>query len=377
MNAAPLIPRRAVLQGAAVLGGAALLAACGSNTTAATTTKPRGITITDQRGKTLVFDGPVTRIVTLPMPAASLVVAVDKSAQHLVGMHNASWTAMRDGVMGQMFPAALSVPHDIASPAFVPNVESVLALRPDVVVQWADEGTGIIAPLESAGLTVAGVTYGTQEDVNTWLTMFATMLGKPERATEMIAQSDTALQQAKAAAPHGSAAPKVLYFNRFAGGLKVAGPNTYNDSYITLVGATNPAAGPAGAHGTGMVGVDVEQVLAWNPDIILLGNFDKAMPDDVYNDKVWQGMSAVRSRRVYKVPLGGYRWDPPAQEAPLMWKWLSCIAFPAANGTALRSQIVTDYQFLYGYPPSNTQLDTILWMNANRSSANYQQFDAA
>lgn len=25
---------------------------------------------------------------------------------------------------------------------------------------------------------------------------------------------------------------------------------------------------------------------------------------------------AVKSKRVYKVPLGGYRWDPPSQESP-------------------------------------------------------------
>lgn len=375
MNA-PLVPRRTVLKGVAALGGAAVLAACGT-TAASTTTRPRGITVTDQRGKTLVFDAPVARIVTLPMPAASLVVAVDQSAQHLVGMHNASWTAMHDGIMGQMFPAALAVPHDVASPDFVPNVESILALRPDVVVQWADQGTGIIAPMENAGLTVAGVTYGTQRDVSTWMTMFATMLGKPERAAEMIARSDTQRQEVQSTAPHLSGAPPtVLYFNRFAGGLKVAGPNTYNDDYITLVGATNPASGPGGAHGTGMVGVDVEQVLAWNPDVILLGNFDTAMPADIYNNKVWQGMFAVQSRRVYKVPLGGYRWDPPGQEAPLMWNWLSRIVFPTGDGKAMRGQIVSDYQFLYGYQPSNAQLDTILWMGANRSSANYQQFDA-
>lgn len=371
------LPRRTLLKGAAALGGAALLSACGNDSSPATT-KPRGITVKDQRGKTLTFDRPVTRIVTLPMPAASILVAVDKTSDHLVGMHNASWTAMRDGIMGTMFPGALKIPHEVANQEFAPNVESILSLNPDVVVQWADEGPGIVAPMENAGLKVLGVTYGTQQDVNTWLTMFATMLGKPGRADKMISRTDADLSEVESLTSGRSGpAPKILYFNRFLGGFKVAGRDTYNDYYIKLVGATNPAAGDGGAKGAGMVGVDVEQALAWDPDIVILGNFDEAMPDDVYDNRVWQSVSAVRSRRVYKAPLGGYRWDPPGQESPLMWRWLSQIAFPSGQSSALRDQIVSSYRFLYGYQPSDAEMDKILWTDANRASANYRQFDAA
>ncbi|MGZ8722907.1 MAG: ABC transporter substrate-binding protein [Aeromicrobium sp.] len=370
------IPRRTVLKGAAILGGGALLAACGNGRSPATT-KPRGITVKDQRGKTLVFDGPVKRVVTVPMPAASILVAVDRTADHLVGIQTASWTSMRDGIMGKMFPAVLKIPHEVASQEFAPNVEGILALKPDVVVQWADQGSGIIAPMENAGLTVLGVQYGTQEAVNTWLTMFAAMLGKPAHAKEMISRIDNERARIDSAAAGRSGKPKVLYFNRFAEGLKVAGNKTYNDDYIRLVGATNPAAGDGGAPGMGMVGVDVEQVLKWDPDIILLGNFDAAMPDDIYKDKVWDAVSAVKSRRVYKAPLGGYRWDPPSQESPLMWKWLSHIAFPGEQNTGLRDDIVSSYSFLYDYKPSDAEMDDILWNDVNKASANYGQFDAA
>lgn len=372
-----VVPRRSLLKGAAVVGGSALLAACNPRGRSATSTTPRGIRLTDQRGETVVFDRPVTRIVTLPMPAASIVMGVDQTAQHVVGMHDASWVAIRDGIMGEIFPEALDVAHDVAAQDFSPNVESIVALEPDVVVQWADEGAGIITPLENAGLNVVGVTYGTQEDVNTWLTLFATMLGKPERAREMISRVDSQVAEVESLAAGQSAAPpKVLYFNRFADELKVAGRETYNDYYISLVGATNPASGDDGARGAGMVGVDVEQVLTWDPDVILLGNFDAAIPDDVYGDAVWQDVSAVRSRRVYKVPLGGYRWDPPSHESPLMWRWLSEIAFPGRISGDLRRQVRGYYRFLYGHTPTDAQLDTILWTDVNGKSANYQEFHA-
>lgn len=373
--------RRTALHVLVAGGSAAFLAGCGAagsappSSPSGSSAGPQSISITDQRGKTLTFARPVTRVVTIPMPAASLLVAVDRTADHLAAMHNVSWVAMRDGIMGTMFPRALSVPHEIATQDFTANVESVRALNPDVVIQWSDEQ--LIEPLEKAGLQVIGLkNTGRQEDVDAWVTMFAVMLGKPARATEIKARSDSELAAVKAQAAGRSAdGPSILYFNRFTGGLKVAATNSYNDFYIKLIGGTNPATGKDPLPGSGMVGLDVEQVLSWDPEVILLGNFDSAMPQDLYSDPVWQNVSAVRSRRVYKVPLGGYRWDPPGQESPLMWHWLADIAFPQQQ-SPLRGKATEYFRFLYNHELTAVELDKILWTAANGGSAHYQQFNA-
>ncbi|MDE8669342.1 ABC transporter substrate-binding protein [Pseudarthrobacter sp. H3Y2-7] len=377
--------RRTALQLLLAGGSAALLAGCAGTPGAPPPSGPstngtnggsRTISVTDQRGKTLTFARPVTRVVTIPMPAASLLVAVDRTADHLAAMHNASWVAMRDGIMGTIFPKALELPHEIATQDFTANVESVRALDPDVVIQWSD--AQLIDPLEKAGLNVIGLTNtGKQEDVDAWVAMFAAMLGKPERAADIKARSDADLAAVKdLAAGRGSTRPSILYFNRFTGGLKVAAANSYNDFYIKLVGGTNPATGNDPLKGSGMVGLDVEQVLRWDPEIILLGNFDNAVPQDLYSNPVWQPVSAVRNRRVYKVPLGGYRWDPPGQESPLMWHWLSDIAFPRQQ-SLLRNKVVEYFDFLYGHKPTAAELDKILWTTANAGSDHYGQFNAA
>jgi len=374
MEAGPglAIPRRSLLKGAVGLGAAAALAGCGSTTPART--NPRAIVFKDQRGITLTFDGPVRRIVTLPMPAAAILIAVDQSPRHLVGMIDASWTAVRDGTLGAMFPSALKIAHDVAGEDFSPNIESILALKPDVVVQWTNQGDAILAPLKNAGLPVLGVDYGTLADVDTWLRMFATLLGKPERGTAMNSRIDADhAQMTSEAATRTGRRPKVVYFLRFADGLQVAGADTFNNDYIKLVGAENAAEEITGGFGT----VDVEQVLRWDPDIMLLGNFDDALPKDVYENAVWKDVSAVRSRRVYRVPLGGYRWDPPSHETPLMWRWLADLAFPTRSVSSLRSAIDDDYAFLYGTRPTSTDIDKMLWTTANQASANYGQFRAS
>lgn len=100
-----------------------------------------------------------------------------------------------------------------------------------------------------------------------------------------------------------------------------------------------------------MVGVDLGQVLIWNPEVILLSNADGAMPDDIYSNPAWSGVRAVANRRVYTVPVGGCRSDRPGQEAPLAWTWLTSIAFPSLNASPLRAQIMANYPFLYARTP--------------------------
>ena len=374
------VTRRSVLLGAGLVAGAAALGGC-SDRAAPSARSDAPITLTDQRGRQVELPRAAERIVTVPMPAASILIAVDQSAEHVVGMQDASWVAIRDGILGEFFPAALDTSHDVADNTFVPNVESVLALEPDLVIQWGDSGSELTAPLENAGLKVVGLRYGTQDDVDAWITLFAAALGRPDRAQALGGYTSDALARMRSNHPPRSGAPpRILYFNRFADELKVAGAATYNDVYISLVGGENPASGPGGAPGEGMIGVDPEQVLAWDPDIVLLGNFDVAVPSDLYDSRVWRGLSAVRNRRVYKVPLGGYRWDPPSHESPLMWQWLSMLAFPDSqtehDPLDLRSEVVRSYRLFYGHEPTDEQMDGVLALAVNDDSSAYEQFHA-
>lgn len=58
--------------------------------------------------------------------------------------------------------------------------------------------------------------------------------------------------------------------------------------------------------------VDMEQVLAWNPDIIYISNFAYGeYPEDILQNKIegqdWKQINAVKSGKVYKIPMGEYR----------------------------------------------------------------------
>ena len=329
-------------------------------------------TLIDQYGNEVTFDAPVDRLATVPIPAAAMSVAVAGNSHALVAMHGLSKTAIVNGILGDFFPETRDIPSDIVGDGFMPNVEELLSVDPELVLQWGTRGDDIIAPIVNAGLPVVTLRYGTEEDAAQWLGMMGQILGREDRSDAILAWRSEALadMQAATGAIPDNERPRTLYFLRYLSSLRVAGTGTYNDFTINLAGGSNVA-----AELNRFNDVSPEQILAWDPEVILLNGFeDELSPEDVYSNPVFADVSAVRNRRVYQLPLGGYRWDPPNQESPLTWAWAASLLHPEQFNVDIRSQIEERYALLYGQVPSEDQIDGILRMARNGGSANYDRF---
>lgn len=363
------VSRRSLLRGALAVTAFPVLASCGQAAPVGPAATSR-LTVTDLAGETLTLDGPARRVVTIPLPAASMIVAVNGGPDVLVGMNPASLAAMRDSYLGEIYPQLLALPSDVAGSDFSPSIESILRLAPDVVIQWGNRSSGIIEPLRSAGLQVAQLTSGTQEDLEAAALLYGRLLGRQDRADRMVDGMRQRLQAVRAGLPDlGAARPKVLYLRTVERSFTVGGGVSYNHFVIDLVGGVNPAVDLRSEQAE----VDLERILAWDPDVILVGTFDAGTPETLYANPALAGVRAVRDRRVYKIPVGGYRWDPPSQESPLMWRWLAGLVH-GTGAPGLRAEVVAEYEFLYGRGPTDAQLDTILQTGANAGSAGYADF---
>lgn len=326
----------------------------------------------DQSGRIVTLPATPQRIVTIPMPAASMLIAVDGDAHRLVGMHPQSHEAMNEGILARIFPAVRRIATDVVGSGFVPNVEEMLKVQPDLVFQWGERGDDLILPLQNAGLEVAALTYGDEADVVEWIRIMGQALNDEERSSELLnwrraSRAEVAEAVSRRRSTRG---PRTLYFQRFNSGLQVSGSGTYSEFYIDLAGGENPANAISGSKVVG-----VEQVLAWDPEVILLNNFEPGLePADVYDHPLLSATTAARERRVYKVPLGGYRWDPPSHESPLMWQWLAMVLHPNEVHFPMRERIGSAYRLLYGYELSPVEVDEILRIPTNGQSAHYEIF---
>ncbi|MDR2507571.1 MAG: ABC transporter substrate-binding protein [Candidatus Accumulibacter sp.] len=314
------------------------------------------------------------RVVTLVIPAASMVIALDRGPERLIGIHPASRPEITDGILGCFFPAAKQIRADMTGEGFAPNVEALLASRPDLVVQWGDRGRAIVDPIVRAGLPVLTLhSDGGGELAAGWLRLLGRGLVDREARGEALAERFLAARDAivkTVAEIPESLRPKAVYLYRRQGNVfQVAGKKTTVDSDIRLAGGVNPA-----SHLPGYAQVSVEQLLAWAPDIVLLGNFDKDLrPASLFGDPVFASLPAVREKRVYLYPRGGFRWDPPSHETPLAWRWLLTLFHPDRPSASLRAEMTESYRRLYNRAPTDMEINTILRMIDNNESLYYHR----
>lgn len=329
------------------------------------------VELIDQNNRQVMVPDKVERLVAIPIPLASMVMALDGGGQRLVGINQGSNVDFEYGLLGKMFPHKNDAAMNMAGENFVPNVEALAAAQPDVVFQWGDRGEAIIQPISQLEIPVVTLRYGDSMLAAEWIRLVGIVLGKADRGEALSSwfeETSQAIVRRAAALDHKHK-PRVIYLFRVRSGLQAAGQGTSMGGDIERTGGLNVA-----AEVPGFAPVSVEQLLTWDPEVILLNNFEPGLtPGDLFEDKRLHGVSAVRNKRVYLYPHGGFRWDPPSQETPLALDWMFSLLHPEEAGSGFRERIVESYRLLYEYALDADDLDRLLKIQANGKSAYYNK----
>ena len=228
------------------------------------------------------------------------------------------------------------------------NAEELLRLNTELVfVTPADPSA---AALQRAGLKVIPVSFTDVDSMLRCIDLTARAVGGP-LALRRAADYRTYLEQALADVRQAVAAvpavrrPRVLHLAS-VNPLKVDGSDTIVDQWISAAGGRNAADGLRGNLQT----VSVEQVLAWNPDVIIVaanGGSFAASP----NRALWADLPAVRAGRVYRNPAGVFPWDRYGPELALQLRWALQVLHPelAPGATPLAQRTQAFYQRFFSY----------------------------
>lgn len=330
--------------------------------------------LTDFEGRAVKLEAPAQRVAAIPIPMASIVIAMSGDTKRLAGMNQIAKTAILEGILGKIFPEAAGIPAGIAGQNFMPNIEALAATRPDLVIQWGGRGDDIVKPLINAGLNTMLILYGTEDYARRYITLAATAVGKPDRAEANIAwrKSIEAEIKDKLRGLAPDRRPKVLHVQNALTTMTAAGTGSYENASILLAGGSNVA-----AELDNIKPVNRERIAAWDPEVILLNGFEAELtPEFIYKDPVLSQTSAARTQRIYKYPLGGYRWDPPNQESPLTWMWLANLLHPERFSFNLRQKIRTRFKELYAYDLNDADIDGILRLAIHPKAAGYEALKA-
>lgn len=328
-----------------------------SDTTGATRT------ITDMTGREVQIPAQVNKIAIIPIPWASVAYALDGTGDRIAGMHPSAKKLLNSSMLGELAPELYDVPTDFTNADFVVNIEELMKFKPDVVIQWADQEEEI-KKIEAAGIPVLAINYGTAAELSGGITLMGELLGKEERAGEFIHEINATLDYIASHTPAKSDDEKLTVFYIRDENLKTAGKNSFNDYSFEKTGVKNAAHDMPGQ----WVNANMEQVIGWNPDIIYIGNFCELQPADILENKVkgqdWSNIKAVKNGRVYKAPVGLYRWDPPSIESPLMLKWLAQTQYPDAfSDYSMIDEVKEFYKKFFNYDVSDEKAKEILHLD--------------
>ena len=241
------------------------------------------------------------------------------------------------------------------------NLENVLKFKPDIIIDVGSTGPTYVS-LANNVQEQTKIPYllldGRFENTPQVYRLLGELLGVKDRAEQLARYAEQTLSGLKAriaAIPAGER-PRV-YYARGANGLETGLAGSINMEVLDQVGAINVAA----AAGTGgLTKVSIEQVLAWNPDVILV--LDSAFHNAVVTDPLWSSVKAVREGRVYLAPNLPYGWfdAPPGVNRLMGVRWLMSILYPRQFPESLRDTTRQFYKLFYQIDLTDGQTDTLL-----------------
>ncbi len=294
------------------------------------------ITITDQAGFAVTLPKDIQRIVVcdiLPLPSV-LSVFFD-SAEKLVGISGTSRNAAENGLLGRLYPELLEAETGFIDGSTV-NVEELMKLQPDVVFYNASR-TELGDQLRKAGFPAVAISvnkweYDCIETLNNWIDLLGQMFPENDKAAMVRDYSEKiySLVRGRVAGIPAQERERVLFLYQYGEtNLLTSGASFFGQWWADAIGAVNVAQEVTTDNS---VAVGMEQIYAWDPELIFITNFTTAGPEDLYENTVgtydWSGISAVENRRVYKMPLGMYRSYTPGADTPVTLLWLAKTAYP-------------------------------------------------
>ncbi len=312
-------------------------------------------TVIDQLGRQVTIPDRVNRVVVLQHQTLNLLVQLD-AADDVVGVLS-SWKKQLGPEFERFSPrlATIPMPGDLTQV----NLESLLAEHPQVVFVANYAPPEMISQIEKAGIPVVAISLrrdaqsekgklnpqmndeeqaynlGLQEGIR----LIAKVVNRESQGEALI---DYAFKQRETVGARLKDIPVDQRMRVYMANpdLTTYGSGKYTGLMMQHAGAINVAATSI----KGYKQVSMEQVLSWNPQVIFVQD---RYPDEVTKitrDPAWQGIDAVKNKRVYLMPEYAKAWGYPMPEASAIGElWMAKQLYPQRFQDIDMNKAANDY----------------------------------
>ena len=296
------------------------------------------LTVVDQAGREVTIESEPQTIVSGYYISTSLVLALGQGDK-LVGVEAKADT--RD-IYRLSAPEIMELPSVGTAKEF--DLEGCAALDPDLVILPLKlaEAADSLAEL---GIPAILVNPESQELLGEARDLMAQCLNCTDAAQAL--DDFTAGQESNLSAALEGAETPTVYLAGNSSLLSTAGGAMYQSDLITMAGGQNVAQDLEDSY---WVEVSYEQLLAWDPQVILLASDAQYTVEDVLADENLADCTAVKNGAVYQMPNKAEAWDSPVPGGILGAVWLAGQLHPdLVPAQQVEETIEAFYQTFYGF----------------------------
>lgn len=271
------------------------------------------IIITDHLGREVKIEGPVERIVSGYYISSSMLIAL----------------GLEDRVVGIEAKPEIRAIYELAAPTFLelPTVGSVkefdlegaAALKPDLLVLSVRHKDSVES-LENLGLNVVAINPESMEELEEALDIIGKVTDTEERANKLKEYYSKKTEELTKLIEGRER--KDIYFAGNSDVLTTASSKMYQGSIISNAGGNNVA---ADIDDTYWATISYEQLISYNPDVIIGAAGASYSADDIKNDDKLKSIKAVENGDVYIIPSRFELWDSPIPSGIIGTMWVTSI----------------------------------------------------
>ncbi|MEG1741397.1 MAG: ABC transporter substrate-binding protein [Acetivibrio sp.] len=243
------------------------------------------------------------------------------------------------------------------------NMEALMQEAPDVVIDIGEAKDTVKADMdalqEQIGIPVLFIeaTLSTMENA---YTLLGDLTGEEEQAEKLGSYCKDVMTRAASGVESIKAEnKKSVYFALGDSGFHTNAKGSFHAEVLDVIGAEN-AADVEMASGGGGSEVSFEQVLLWQPDVIIVDT--QSLYDQLIKDPIWQDLDAVKNGNIYKIPTIPYNFmsSPPSVNRMIGVDWLGNLVYPEIFKEDISTKVKEFYSLFYHIDLTPDQMNTVL-----------------
>lgn len=249
------------------------------------------------------------------------------------------------------------------------NYEAVIAANPTIALNCGKINDAMVSDCDALSKSLGIPVIAVDNELNNSAEAFRFMgelLGVEDHAEELADYSEKIFTDIASLADIPEDEKVSVYFGNGEDSLETAPRGSQHAQILDAVNVTNVADLELGDGSR--VQISAEQLLAWNPDVIVVNGEPKAdksgnsAAEDILSNPDYASLKAVQDNKVYGTPNAPFSWvDRPAGPNRLIgMRWLSAVVYPEYIKCDVNEEIREFFNLFYHVDLSDEQLENVL-----------------